>query len=345
MPTKTMESDAALYTPKSVHCADSALQPFLAPSFDPAAYLNSILSPLTTPASTSSSAQVSLAELSAQTQTALSQLSAYTTRLTDTLTQLTDEILRSGSRLAYEVELLQGQTLSLSDTLTEGLQTDISCFLPGGLDANASAKSIRGSESARRKSSTVLVSKSPAQISLEPQEPEYITELRTLTEVRSQLNTVIKTFGDAMSWTFPPSEMSVASGFISVSAPEAGSEAYNTEEKGQQVSRMLQEEIVDLLQGQDPFDSIEAAAKRVEELKQLSVVWKGTAEEKARARFVETLAKMVEDRHRELLQEQERRSDVAQLSTISTTEQEDKGHKTQGSYGFMSQFQKMRGAI
>jgi hypothetical protein len=33
--------------------------------------------------------------------------------------QLTDEILRSGGRLAYEVEVLRGETIGLSETLTE----------------------------------------------------------------------------------------------------------------------------------------------------------------------------------------------------------------------------------
>jgi hypothetical protein len=57
---------------------------------------------------------------------------------------------------------------------------------------------------------------------------------------------------------------------------------HSTEEKGQQVSRQLRDEIADLLIGGDPIDGIEAAAKRVEELKELAVVWKGTAEERAR---------------------------------------------------------------
>ena len=43
-----------------------------------------------------------------------------------------------------------------------------------------------------------------------------------------------------------------------------------------------------------------AAEKRVEELRGLVGVWKGTAEEKARTRFVEGLAKEVAERRKEV---------------------------------------------
>ncbi len=113
-------------TAKSPHVADPFLQDFLDPSFDPAEYLNSTLPSLQTGRGSSG---VPLADLSTQAQTTLSQLNAHTTRLTNTLTQLTDDILRSGSRLAYEVELLRGETLSLAEALTEGLQGDIVKFV------------------------------------------------------------------------------------------------------------------------------------------------------------------------------------------------------------------------
>jgi hypothetical protein len=118
--------------PKSSHVADPTLQQFLAPSFDAADFLNTSLPSLATSSSQSTRSQdVSLTELSTQTQTLLSHLSAHTTRLTNTLTQLTDEILRSGSRLAYEVEVLRGETLGLSEALTcRKVSMGIS---PGGL--------------------------------------------------------------------------------------------------------------------------------------------------------------------------------------------------------------------
>lgn len=341
------------YTPKSIHVADPSLNPFIAPSFNAADYLNATLPPLKARTSTQRvSKEVPLAELSTQTQTLLSQLSAHTTRLTNTLTQLTDEIIRSGSRLAYEVEVLRGETLGLSESLTEGLHEDISKFVPGGIDSNPGRKSSGAGGTARRKSSTSLDTKAPTNTAQATAngDPPYIQQLRTLTLVRGRLDTVIKTFGDAMSWTFPPSEVSVSSGFLSVSAAEPGSEAQSIEEKGQQVSKKLRDEIADILiRSDDPVDCIEAAAKRVEELKELSTVWKGTAEEKARIRFVESLAKMVEDRHRSLLREQEQekgaknKPEVKATATAPTASAPDS--RSQSSYGFISQLQKMRGGI
>jgi hypothetical protein len=337
------------YAFKSTHVSDPALQPFLAPTFDAASFLNSTLPPLKTKATAqrSNSKDVPLAELSTQTQTLLSHLSAHTTRLTSTLTQLTDEILRSGSRLAYEVEVLRGETLGLSEALMEGLQEDISRFVPSGLEKDLARRPSK-TEIGHRRVSTVVLPKTPIEETKTEtnNDPVYITQLRTLTQVRNRLDTVIKTFGDAMSWTFPPSEVSVGSAFLSVSAPEPGSEAESIEEKGQQVSKRHRDEIADLLiSNEDPVDGIEAAAKRVEELKELSKVWKGTAEEKARMKFVESLAKMVEDRHRELLREAEHQSRAGQKVESKTAETGSATEKPQSGYNFMNQFQKMRGGL
>jgi hypothetical protein len=163
---------------------------------------------------------------------------------------------------------------------------------------------------------------------------------------------VIKTFGDAMSWTFPPSEVSVTSSFLSVSAPEPGSEAYSIEEKGQQVSKKLRDEIADLLVGSgDHLDGIETAARRVEELKELTKVWKGTAEEKGRVKFVDSLAKMVEERHRELLREAEQDGRISSRieARSDVTRSSDAGNgvesKPQSGYGFINQLQKMRAGL
>jgi len=336
--TSTPTFNNIMIEPKSTHVADAALQPFLNPSFDPAEYLNTALPPLQGSA-ISSKGSVPLAELSTQTQTILSQLSAHTTRLTNTLTQLTDEILRSGSRLAYEVEVLRGETLGLSEALTEGLQDDVKKFVPGGLDQDLTQKLPKDTNGTRRGSS-VTIPKTPTREDTPAiVDPTYITQLRTLTLVRSRLETVIKTFGDAMSWTFPPSEVSVTSSFLSVSAPEPGSQMHSVEEKGQQISQQLRDEIADLLLGGDPIDGIEAAAKRVEELKDLAVVWKGTAEERARVKFVESLAKLVEDRHRELLREAEHNDRLRQR--VETLEEKEES-RSQSGYRFISQLQKLR---
>ncbi|KAI9648682.1 hypothetical protein NHQ30_003320 [Ciborinia camelliae] len=341
--------------PKSTHIADPALQSFLNPSFDPADYLNSALPSLQSSNTSSSSRNsVSLAELSTQTQTLLSHLSAHTTRLTTTLTQLTDEILRSGSRLAYEVEVLRGETLGLSEALTEVLQDDVTKFVPEGLENDLARRPTRSGDlhnTSRARSATVTIPKTPTAEdtnSTKIVDPPYITQLRTLTLVRSRLDTVIKTFGDAMAWTFPPSEVSVTSSFLSVSAPEPGSEAHSTQEKGQQVSRRIRDEIADLLIGNDPIDGIEAAAKRVQELKELALVWKGTAEERARSKFVESLAKMVEDRHRDLLRDAEQDGQLSQrMGTLNVQENSVSSigeNKAQSGYGFINQLQRLRGS-
>ena len=352
---QNVSEEAQKIQPKSAHVSDPALQPFLDPSFDPTQYLNATLPSLKTPnPSQSTNASVPLAELSTQTQTLLSQLSAHTTRLTTTLTQLTDEILKSGSRLAYEVEVLRGETLGLSETLIEGLRDDVEHFVPGGLESTLAKKPVKSVDTnvtSRRRSSTLLTPRTPMtpkspfkeDVPIDkPAEPPYIEKLRTLTLVRERLDTVVKIFGDAMEWTFPPSEVSVSSSFLSVSAPEPGSDMNSTEEKGKQVSKKLKDEVADLLMGEDPVEGIEAAAKKVEELKELAMVWKGTAEEKARMRFVESLAKMVEDRHRDLLREAEQSNQSPKLSSEALPASSG-GDRITGGYGFISQLQKLRG--
>lgn len=245
--------------------------------------------------------------------------------------------------------MLRGETLGLSEALTDGLQDDVVKFVPGGLEQRLARRQSRATDANghRRRASTVATPRTPNRehpaFPVPVADPPYITQLRTLTLVRSRLDTVIKTFGDAMAWTFPPSEVSVTSSFLSVSAPEPGSDSHSTEEKGQEVLKKLRDEIADLLIGDDPVGCVETAAKRVEELKELAVVWKGTAEDKARIRFVDSLAKMVEDRHRELLREAE--SDAGLRRRVETLQQDAATEsKSQAGYGFISQLQKLRGA-
>ena len=374
-PSQTAAAPASI-TAKSPHVADPFLQAFLDPAFDPASYLNATLPSLQIGRVSHGSTGVPLAELSTRAQTTLSQVNAHTTRLTNTLTQLTDEILRSGSRLAYEVELLRGETLSLAEALTDGLQDDIVKFVPEGIkDAPPPAPETKhlpgsgdGTHGGHHRRLSVAVTAPPPPPPLEdedatlaaqsseskappPNEPSYITQLRTLTLVRSRLDSVIKTFGEAMEFVFPPSEVSVSSSFLSVSAPDAGGQNHSTEEKGQQVLQALREEIQALLRNkEDLVQGIEAAARRIEELKELGRVWQGTAEEKGRAKFVESLAKMVEDKHRELLREMDQSSsrgrtagDTGSRRAAGGAEEdaanENKGY---GAYGLISQLQKLR---
>ncbi|GAB1313256.1 Laminin subunit beta-4 [Madurella fahalii] len=369
---------------KSAHVADPFLHDFLSPSFDAAAYLNTTLPPLQTAdraghGGASRQEAVPLANVSIQAQTVLSQLNAHTTRLTNTLTELTNDILRSGGRLAYEVELLRGETLGLAETLSEGLDDEIAKFVPGGITESISgpraavststeshglpshqrrlsvAAPLAAAAAAAAAAAENTVAPPGAAETAPPEEPPYISQLRTLTLVRSRLESVIKTFGDAMEFVFPPSEVSVGSSFLSVSAPDAGGENHSTEEKGQQVLQSLREEISRLLNNtSDPIKGIEDAAHRIEELKELATVWKGTAEEKGRTKFIESLAKMVEDKHRELLRdvEQSNRRDNAkpEIETGSrrsnadadSNQSENKGY---GAYGLISQLQKLRSGL
>ncbi|KAM7209439.1 hypothetical protein V8F20_000177 [Naviculisporaceae sp. PSN 640] len=379
LPIHSRQQSRQVTQPKSAHVEDPFLRDFLSPSFDPAAYLNATLPPLQTSSTprAGQNAAVPLSDLSLEAQSLLSQLNAHTTRLTTTMTQLTDEILRSGSRLAYEVELLRGETLSLAEALTEGLQDDVVKFVPGGLQermADTKSTSIATDSQGvtpshqRRLSVAAPPAQQPShRLSSEPvapTDPAYISQLRTLTLVRSRLDSVIKTFGEAMEFVFPPSEISVSSSFLSVSAPDAGGQNHSTEEKGQQVLKTLRDEIsAKLNQSPDPIKGIEEAAKRVEQLKELNLVWKGTAEEKGRAKFIESLARMVEDKHRELLKELEQQQQSSSLrrdnsgkaepesasrktvgpgSQDVASQSENKGY---GRYGLMNHLQKLRDGL
>ena len=313
-PSRSADSTAS--RPPSNIAADPALQPFLADEYDPIDHLNATLPALAlSPAFTHASKQPppsSLSEVSTRTQTILSQLSAQTSRLSELLTQLTVEILRNGARLTYEVEVLRGDTSGLTEALTDWLRDDISKLVP-------TARSVvsglpldkRGDGVSSRPQS------SPLEAAIDPKDPTnrsdglesiidppYITQLRTLTLVRSRLESVINTFGEAMQWALPPSESSAASSFISVSAPESSADTQGREQKGKEVAKKLRDEISDALASNaDAISSVKAAQKRVEELRDLATVWKGTAEEKPRTKFVDSLAKMVEDRTKALERE------------------------------------------
>ncbi|KAJ4328236.1 hypothetical protein N0V84_001276 [Fusarium piperis] len=350
----------AVIQPKSTHTSDEFLQDFLDPTFDPATFLNSALPPLQQRSvpGRSGSDVAPLAELSTQAQALISQLNAQTSRLSSTLTQLTDDILRSGSRLAYEVELLRGETLSLQETMTETLHDDISKFVPEGLQEAIEAKN-NAAASAKDEKSTAP--STPAMVggtvtgTTNADDPEFIKQLQTLTLVRSRLDLVIKTFGDAMEFVFPPSEVSVSSGFLSVSAPEPGSAQQSSEDKGQEVLRKLRDEIFDLLnKSEDPVQGIEKAAQKIEQLKELTVVWKDTAEENGRNKFIESLAKMVEDRHRDLMKEMEQAT--KKEGKAEPTSRSRKGSvtrdaavvedtKSPGGFGLISQLQKLRSGL
>ncbi|KAF2726013.1 hypothetical protein K431DRAFT_317414 [Polychaeton citri CBS 116435] len=269
----------------SNHTTDPLLQPFLQESFDPAAYLNSTLPTLSTTSRVIAANYVPLPELISQTQSLLNQLSAHTTRLGNVLTQFIDEIVRSGGRLAYEVEVLKGEVTGLGDVFEGSVRDDIGLFLPA-----ASTTGTNGQEGGQDKEVNGGIKTDTVS------EPEELQRLRTLTLIRSRLAAVAQTFDKAMSWPLAPSDLQQAQGssLISISAPEAADPAAR-EEKGKQAAEKLQKEVLDLVGDGRDLESLELATERVRELRELVGLWKGTMEEKARTKFVEGLEKAVDD--------------------------------------------------
>lgn len=308
---------------------------FADPNFDPAEFLNESLSPLTVaslqPNASRAPGSVPLTELSAQVQSLLSQISAQNVRLSSTLSQLSDEILRSGGRLAYEVEVLRGETIGLSETLTDVLRDDISKFVPRSSTESSATRKIENEEDAAVAATTTAATEEAQpeaknttdtqQTSATTTDPEYITNLRTLSQVRSRLEDVVQTFGDAMEWPLPPSEISFSSSFISVSGPDLTAGGHDQEEKGQETTKKLRNEISQLLESDGGGRTgLEAATRRVEALRTLATVWKGSAEDKARQRFVDTLERIVEERRR-ILDHQQTMTEQSQRGPKSRSEQ------------------------
>ncbi|GAB7337890.1 hypothetical protein MBLNU457_4281t1 [Dothideomycetes sp. NU457] len=319
-------SSSASTVAKSSHVADQSLQPFLQSTFDPADYLNSTLPSLAVSNTRQEqSHRVPLVELSTRTQSLLSQLNAQIAQLSNALTQLTDDIIRGGSRLAYDVEILRGETVGLSETLQDTLKDDIAKFTTTVKDPEAEARTSDTDASA---------------------EPEYIQSLRTLTLVRSRLDTVIKTFDAAMQWPLAPSELQ--SSFINVSGPEVTpEESHSREEKGRDAAQKLRNEIQSLLQtSTSPEEGVAAATKRIEELKTLLDVWKGTAEEKTRERFVEGLSRTVEEEQKKIAKRAEGRRQGGTLGQTMDYRYGDSGRVTQdGGYGFMNNLKRFKGDV
>ena len=311
---------------KAPHLSDASAQAFLQPTFDPADYLNNALPSLST-RTTQSGRIVPLPELSSQLQTLLSQLNAQTSRLSNTLTQLTDEIIRSGGRLAYDVEVLRGETTGLTDSWEGGLRRDIEVFAP----AKAEKDGVEGQEEAAGEEEKVPSSGA---------QPEYLARLQTLSSVRERLDQVIKTFGDAMAWPLAPSELSMASSIISVSAPGNEDDNRSREEKGKEYIEKLRTEINDLLNSGETA----AAEHRVEQMRKLAEVWKGTAEEKARMRVVEGLQKMVEDRQKML--QPGKGGQAGRRPTPSPSRGGDLRYgDREGGYGFLQNLKKLGGDV
>jgi hypothetical protein len=267
---------------------DNSLQHFTCTTFDPISFLNDSLPSLslssTLPPDQNRSKESSLQDVSTQAKSFLTKLNAQNIRFTGALSHLTDEILRSGSRLAYEVEVLRGDANALHESLTDTLAEDIQKFTLA--DTAADAKDAN-TEEEQPKGST------------DGCEPDFISQLRMLGQVKARLEEVINVFGEAMKWPLPPSELSLTSSLISVSAPEPGSEGHSREEKGKDFAKRTRAEIVELLSNTAGGPHIEAAATKVDALRLLSKVWKGTSEERARNKLVDSLTKLLEDKRKQ----------------------------------------------
>lgn len=264
------------------------LMKFGQPNFDPVDFLNDALPSL----GLSSQPQTSKVSRASQIQGAaseslalLSGLNTINIRSSSELTSLTDEIIRSGNRLAYEVEVLRGDVNGFHELLTESLQDDIAQFVKDG-----------GILQAQRASHPRASGDDVLQIPTPKDEPDFMARLRLLGQVRERLESVVTVFGEAMKWPVPPSEVSGAS-LISVSAPELGIQSTVEDDKAHEILNQIRAEAIDTMESGGPT-GLEAASQKVEEYRQLALLWKGTGEEKARLRFVESLVKVVEDRRR-----------------------------------------------
>ncbi|KAF2480139.1 hypothetical protein BDY17DRAFT_255860 [Neohortaea acidophila] len=327
-------------TQNTTSIADGNLEPFLQPDFDAADYLNSTLPTLSVSSSfrsTQNARAVQLPELSTQLQTLLSQLNAQTSRLSNSLTQLTDEIVRSGGRLAYEVEVLKGEAIGLTDVLETSLEEDIGVLTTG---TTAEGDTVKASEGETAEAGH-------GEVQSADHEPEYLGQLRTLASVRSRLDQVIKVFGEAMQWPIAPSEVSVASSLISVSAPSAGEDVQSREEKGKAYAEKVRGEISDLIGSGNDAADLEAAAARVEELRRLAEVWKGTSEEKARTKFVESLQKLVEDKQKAMGRTSTQRSTALPSRGMDYRYGDTSTSKlpTEGGYGFLQNLRSLKNDV
>jgi hypothetical protein len=281
---------------------DSALQKLQDASFDPVDFLNSSISTSSPPPGPQSSSKSSkipqIQDTSAQVQGLLAKLNAHNIRYSNTLTQLADDILRSGSRLAYEVEILRGDSNGLYELLTDTLLDDVKKL---GIRPTENESSKLTKEGDGAAMPTQSLDNDSGGVHANGHEPDFIPKLRMLSQVKVRLEEVINIFGEAMEWPLAPSELSIASSLISVSAPEPGSDTHTREEKAREAAKKLRSEVNNLLNSDGAgYAGLEAAATRVESLRSLITVWKGTAEEKTRTKFVDGLVKMIDERRKML---------------------------------------------
>lgn len=180
---------------------------------------------------------------------------------------------------------------------------------------------------------------------------EAIERLRTLLYVKSQLQATTQAFNAALSFPFPPSLLSgPASSLIAVNPPDADPKA---EEKGQAALSNLRREVADLLALDEgsrgskmELEGLRIARERVQDLRGLVGVWKGTAEEKARGKVVAELEGMVEE-----AAEKRKKVDVSKGGNgernvrTTTRGQEPEARSASAGRGFLGGLQRLRDEI
>lgn len=309
--------------------------------FDAIDFLNDTLPSLTLSSQTQAqkaSRSTQIQSVSTDTLTFLSTLNAHNIRSSSELTSLTDEIIRSGNRLAYEVEVLRGDVNGLHELLSESLRQDIELFVgdqlvDGAVEPSRNETGVNADSADGTRDMKVL-----------NYDPDFIIQLRMLGKVKARLEAVVAVFGEAMKWSIPPSDMS--SSLISVSAPELGIQYTEEDDKAREVLRAIRAEITDLLNsGSGGVAAFEAASRRVEEYRLLAQLWKGTSEEKARVKFVDTLIKIVEDRRKALEAQRasrEARSDVSQRSSSAMGRLSKASTEVGGAAGLFRNLQRLK---
>ena len=95
-----------------------------------------------------------------------------------------------------------------------------------------------------------------------------------------------------MDWHLPPSE--AASSIIGMPSAADNQELERIGKEYMQKQRAEIADLVDASANDVDRDAYNAALQRVEDLRRLAVVWKGTAEEKARSRFVDELENIID---------------------------------------------------
>ena len=302
MPSRIADTSQGLLGHLDILESDPALKSLQDASFDPVDFLNRSIPPLsssTGPQYSSKSSKVAqIQDTFTRVQGLLARLNAQNIRYSNTLIQQTDDILRSGSRLAYEVEILRGDANGLHEALTDTLHDDIKKLSLGTSEAESGGLTKEGDVAAFP---TQSFENGFQNATANGHEPAFIPQLRMLSQVKARLEEVINIFGEAMEWPLAPSELSITSSLISVSAPEPGSDLDTLEEKARDAMKRLRSEVNSVLgRNGGSYAGLDAAAARVESLRLLTTVWKGTAEEKTRTKFVDSLAKLVDERKKML---------------------------------------------